>query len=529
MDLIIKAVFAALCAAFGTLALTRQYQMLQQNSYYAVRYLKWYFGAFKSSNVVQYVKAAVGAYAIAVAFTRGIFFKSLLLVLCLLLVAVTAKSARSQNKKSVKPLAVTARVKRMWTCGAVIYAVLTVLSVLLSGTASVILTAVLFALSVLPEIAVLVSLTLMRPVEKLINRYYINDAKKILKGHRNLKVIGVTGSYGKTSTKFILGRILSEKFNTLVTPENFNTPMGVVITVRRDLKPQHEIFVCEMGAKEKGNILEDCVIANPDMGVITSIGPQHLDTFGNIETVVSTKFELADWIKKKQGKMYLNADNGYIREKAAEYNSVTYGTQSADSVASDISYSPKGLTVTVNYKGESFKITSRLLGYHNALNICAAATVALDLGLTPTEIAFAVSKLKPVEHRLQMKPYLNGSVLIDDSYNSNPEGCLEATRVLGCFDGMKKILVTPGLVELGEKEYEANRRLGEEAAKHCDIIILVGQKRSVPIAEGVKAGNFPEENLYIASSFKEAVGIFSPMCDKNTAILFENDLPDNYL
>jgi UDP-N-acetylmuramoyl-tripeptide--D-alanyl-D-alanine ligase len=305
--------------------------------------------------------------------------------------------------------------------------------------------------------------------------------------------------------------------------------MGIVITVRRDLKPTHQVFVCEMGAKRKGDIHEDCLIADPDLGVITSIGPQHLDTFGNLETVVSTKFELADWVKSKGGKMYLNGDNEYIKKNAENYDSVTYGTNVCDCKATDISYSPKGLTVTLKYKGNEFKVTSHLLGYHNALNIAAAASVALDLGLTPQEIAYAVSKLKPVEHRLQLKPYINGATLIDDAYNSNPEGCLEAVRVLGCFDGMKKILVTPGLVELGDKEYEANRRLGQEAAKHADVIILVGKKRSVPLAEGVREIGFPEENLYVVQSFKEAVGVFSPMCDKNTAILFENDLPDNYL
>lgn len=346
---------------------------------------------------------------------------------------------------------------------------------------------------------------------------------------KNLKVIGITGSYGKTSTKFILGRILSEKYNTLVTPENYNTPMGIVITVRRDLKPQTEVFVCEMGAKCKGDIKEDCLIANPDMGIITTVGPQHLDTFGNIETVVSTKFELADWVKSKGGKMYLNADNEYIKAKTTEYNSVTYGTGDCDCKATDISYSPKGLTVTLNYKGISFRVTSHLLGHHNALNIAAAGAVALELGVTPEQIAYAVSKLRPVEHRLQLKPYINGCTLIDDAYNSNPDGCLEAVRVLGCFDGMKKIIVTPGLVELGEKEYDANFRLGMEAAKYCDVIILVGKKRSVPLAEGVRKQGFDEQNLYVVSDFKEAVSVFSPLCDKDTAILFENDLPDNYL
>lgn len=529
MATVIACIFGLLSAVCGFFALTRSFQMLQQNSYFAVRYLRWYKSSLTAGRFVYIIIGVAFAAVAGYAASCGTVLHAVLSAVCVLFLFIIAKRSVSQNKKSVKKLAVTARVKRMWTAAAVILCAVAVLSMLLPGIAGIILTAVLFLLCALPETVTLLSLAVMKPIEKGISNYYVNDAKRILKSMNNMKVIGITGSYGKTSTKFILGRILSEKYNTLVTPENYNTPMGIVITVRRDLKPQTEIFVCEMGAKRKGDIREDCLIADPDIGLITSIGPQHLDTFGSIETVVSTKFELADWVKSKGGKMYLNTDNEYIKAKAPEYNSVTYGTGDCDCRATDISYSPKGLTVTLNYKDISFRVTSHLLGHHNALNIAAAAAVALELGVTPEQIAYAVSKLKPVEHRLQLKPYINGSTLIDDAYNSNPDGCLEAVRVLGCFDGMKRIIVTPGLVELGDKEYESNLRLGQEAAKHCDVIILVGKKRSVPLAEGARSQGYDEQNLYVVSSFKEAVSIFSPMCDKNTAILFENDLPDNYL
>ena len=529
MDIIISVCFAVLAAVCGIFALTRQFQMLQQNSYFAVRYWRWYKGSFKLGRLVYIVISLLGGVGALFAMRLGTVLSIVIFAVLLLFLLITARRSVSQNKKSITKLVVTARVKRMWAAAAVLTVAVAALSVLLPDMAGNILKAALFLLCALPEIMTFISLFVMKPIEKAISNYYVNDAKKILRSMKHMKVIGVTGSYGKTSTKFILGRILSEKYNTLVTPENYNTPMGIVITVRRDLKPTHQVFVCEMGAKRKGDIREDCLIADPDLGVITSIGPQHLDTFGNLETVVSTKFELADWVKAKGGKMYLNGDNEYIRGNAENYDSVTYGTNDCDCKATDISYSPKGLTVTLKYKDTEFKVTSHLLGYHNALNIAAAASVALDMGLTPTEIAYAVSQLKPVEHRLQLKPYINGATLIDDAYNSNPEGCLEAARVLGCFEGMKKIIVTPGLVELGDKEYEANRALGQEAARQADVIILVGKKRSVPLAEGVREIGFPEEDLYVVSSFKEAMGVFSPMCDKNTAILFENDLPDNYL
>ena len=170
-----------------------------------------------------------------------------------------------------------------------------------------------------------------------------------------------------------------------------------------------------------------------------------------------------------------------------------------------------------------------LLGKHSIVNITGAAALSAFLGVTAEQIRFAAASLKAAEHRLELKPYTAGSLLIDDAYNSNPEGCLEAVRVLASFEGMKKVLVTPGLVELGPREYECNYTFGLEAAGKCDIIILVGKNRSKPIREGVEAGGFGRENLYVVSSFAEAMGVYSKIADKNTVVLFENDLPDNYL
>lgn len=519
-------------AIIGVLSLIRQYQMLQQNSYFLSRYFKWYRGAFKKDRIFDILVAVFGAVAVFTDTAPGKtdalgIIATAVLVLYL---AANAFAAHKENRKSVKKIVMTARVKRMYLASAIIFAALTAVGTAVPGAVGKCASALLYVLAALPELTVVLSLTVMKPIEKAISNYYVNDAKKILASKKNMKIIGVTGSYGKTSTKFILGRILSEKYNTLITPENYNTPMGVVITVRRDLKPQTEVFVCEMGAKKKGDIAEICDIASPDTGFITSVGPQHLDTFGNIETVASTKFELADRVKQKGGTMYLCGDNEIIKEKAKDYTCVTYGAgENNDCVAENVTYSADGLKMTVRRGDISFPVTSKLLGAHSAVNIAGAAAIALDMGLTPEEIAFAVSKIKPVEHRLEMKPYIFGSTLIDDAYNSNPEGCLSAVRVLGNFTGMKKIIVTPGLVELGDREYECNKALGAEAAKYCDRIILVDEKRSVPLLDGIRSEGFDEEKVTVVKSFKEAYDVFSRECDKNTVILFENDLPDNYL
>ena len=174
-------------------------------------------------------------------------------------------------------------------------------------------------------------------------------------------------------------------------------------------------------------------------------------------------------------------------------------------------------------------LTSRLLGLHSIINIAGAAALAFTLGVSAEDIKFAVSSLKPTEHRLELKTSVSGSLLIDDAYNANPEGSLEAVRVLGSFDGMKKVIITPGLIELGEKEYSCNYALGLEAADKCDIIIFVGKNRSKPMVDAVNSTEFAKENLFVASSFLEAMEIYSRFADSNTVVLLENDLPDNYL
>ncbi|MBO5909718.1 MAG: UDP-N-acetylmuramoyl-tripeptide--D-alanyl-D-alanine ligase, partial [Clostridia bacterium] len=145
------------------------------------------------------------------------------------------------------------------------------------------------------------------------------------------------------------------------------------------------------------------------------------------------------------------------------------------------------------------------------------------------DISFAISRISPVEHRLELKTSVAGSLLIDDAYKSNPEGCIEAVNVLDSFVCLKKVIITPGLVELGEKEYEYNLALGKKAATVCDKIILVGKKRSIPLADGVSQTDFDKRNLFVADSFKNAMEIYSTFADKDTVVLLENDLPDNYL
>ena len=505
----------------------RQLQMLQQNSYFAKRYFNWLKDSFSPNLAILCIVFCLGS----LLFTKKLFIPLLVLYSVLLLVRIIL--CVRTHKKSIKKLVFTARIKRLFATQILVLSGLNLLYAFfydkLLGEICFIICVCISAVS---PLLTYISWILTYPIEKLFARYYINDAKRILKRCDNLKVIGITGSYGKTTTKFILNRILSEKFNTVCTPQSFNTPMGVVRTVRSLIKADTQIFICEMGAKKRGDIKEICDIVKPTLSIITSVGPQHLDTFKSVENVYKTKFELFYAVKNAGGKTFVNAESKEIlnRTDFSDTAIIPFALNGDYSYfAKDIVCSKLGSSFTLCLAGEEIKVTTKLLGLHAVSDILAAAAVAHYMGVTADQIRFAVYSLKVTEHRLELKPFFTKGLMIDDAYNSNPEGCLEAIRVLGSFEGMKKIIVTPGLIELGEKEYEANYNLGLEAAKYCDIIILVGENRSKPMRDAIATTDFDKENVFVVKSFADAMTVCTPIVDSNTVVLLENDLPDNYL
>ena len=367
------------------------------------------------------------------------------------------------------------------------------------------------------------------PIEKSINRYYLNDAKRILRSNPDLTVIGVTGSFGKTSMKYYLNTLLSEHFSVLITPESFNTPLGVIRTIREHMNSKHRIFICEMGARHVGDIKELCDIVHPKHGVITSVGPQHLETFFNIENIVNTKFELADALPK-DGMLILNGDNELIRNNAGKYPGCTfYSTKEKDGYyACDIKLSNMGTEFTVvtpDKERESFSM--RLIGEHNVINVLGAISIANRLGVPLKSLKLGVRRLRPVAHRLQLLERGNISI-IDDAYNSNPVGSKMAVETLKSFPGIR-ILVTPGMVELGDREEEFNYKFGTYAADCCDYILLIGKKHTKPIWDGVMSMNFNQDNLKVFEKLEDAMNfVYGIKSDEHKYVLLENDLPDNY-
>ena len=391
----------------------------------------------------------------------------------------------------------------------------------------------------LPLITALANL-INKPIEKRISRWYVDDAIRILKEQPRLRIIGITGSFGKTSVKYYLTTLLSESFSVLMTPESYNTPMGIVRTIREHLKPTHEIFVCEMGARHLHDIKEITDIVHPDDGILTSIGYQHLETFHSLENIVSTKYELLDAVDEKkkadtaagEGKhlKFVNGDNEIIRANMKYKDAITYGlSEGCDYRATDISVTGAGTTFTVTTKaGETGEFSTRLVGRHNVENIVGAIAAAHSFGVPMNKLKMAVRRLQSVPHRLELTKHGNVSIL-DDAYNSNPNGAKVALETLSLFENSVKILVTPGMVELGEKEDEYNKEFGKQAAAVCDYIILVGDKQTGAIKEGVLEAGFDSERLFVKNTLNEATALMYELdAGREKVILLENDLPDNY-
>ena len=444
-------------------------------------------------------------------------------LLCLVLEAAAAALLYGQAKKEKlkKPFVVTERVKRLIAMHAGTALVLALIAVAIAPVLLYLLPAFEAALIALAAVCA-------QPMEKHINQQFVNDAKERLNRSPNLIKIGITGSYGKTSTKFLLRDILSVKYNVLATPSSFNTTMGVTRVIREQLTPAHEVFIAEMGARHVGDIKELVDLVHPTIGLITSVGPQHLDTFGTIERIRDTKYELIDGLP--QNGTAILARDGAICEALYARCPLEHKYMPGDLVqASDMEWGPFGthFTLTDAKTGESARCETRLLGEHSIANLLLCCTAARVLGMTLPEIAQGVARCQPVEHRLELLSGGAGISIIDDAFNANPVGAQAALRVLKHFPG-RRIVITPGMVELGGEEAAFNRTFGEQMASSVDIAILVGKKHTQPIVDGLLAKGFPQERIHVVSSLEESTKVLHAMMQAGDVVLYENDLPDNY-
>ena len=529
----------AISTVLFTLSTRMFLQILQQEGYRTRDFLKWTFAntekAFSPSGwfflgtftvlflfEMMLLNAAINEFIFSIAVLAAAVIPYLFLV----------KMMKLKNAK--QPLKYTGRVKRLIVAVAVLGALIVALPYACTPALTspwLLLVAVLLVLQ--PFVVALANL-IMTPFENINKKRYFNEAAKKLDARKDLIKIGITGSYGKTSTKFILGTILSEKYETLIPPSSYNTPMGLTKVIREELTDSHKAFVAEMGARHVGDIAELCRLVHPQYGIITAIGPQHLETFKKIENVEKTKYELIEALPK-DGKAFFNADDEacvklYEKTDKTKY---LYGIQSDREDlfvrAENLETGEFGSRFTLKFAGEEqgIEVSTRMLGRHNVLNITACAAIAKVIGLTNDEIKEGIAKVQPVEHRLCILPGENGITVIDDAFNSNPKGARMALETLASFDG-RKFVITPGMVELGEIEEEENYNFGVMMANTVDFALLVGKKRSEPILEGLKDGGFDMNNARVFHTLNEATQAFGEMSRPGDVVIFENDLPDNY-
>jgi len=517
--------------------LRRHIHMMQLNSYRNERFFDW----MKDQKRTEASYVMFGLIIANLTFTKMLASNIYLLMHATLFLVLRVIRKKQQEKK---PLVFTWRVRRLLVTFTVLCTVmLLALCYLFRATVTYDITFLLGIVNLFLPVLLLIANRINQPFEKKIALGFTRDAMERLASAPDLKIIGITGSYGKTSTKYILHQLLSVKYQVLMTPESFNTPMGVVRTIREKLNGTHQIFIVEMGAKNIGDIKEICDIVSPDMGIISSIGEQHLETFKTIENVIETKFELAEAVAAKKGTMFLNYNNEAIRRQKISAPMVRYGVANGketpqkhyDVWAENLSSGPHGSTFDLCQPGGSrMAFETRLLGPHNVQNILAGAAVAMALGIRLEQLVPAVRRLEPVPHRLQLLKNKGRYQIIDDAFNANPEGAKAAVETLGTFQGFR-VLITPGMVELGEKEESLNREFGFQAARHCDYIILVGYNRAKPIKEGALKAGFSEDNIYTAKDIYDALKMADTLADGlkpeegPMVVLLENDLPDNYL
>lgn len=400
------------------------------------------------------------------------------------------------------------------------------------GSAPLTLTALCgIAIAQVTPAALMLAAKILSPAEKRLQKYYYDDAKRIL-AEVNPFVIGITGSYGKTGAKAALGDLLTQTVGSTFWPKkSINTVMGITRTIRETMRPHHKYAVIEMGAYNIGSIRRLCEFTPPRAALVTAVGIMHLERFGSPENVYTAKSEIAQALPE-DGILVCNGDSPNARRMAEQYKRGTtllYGFDISkgplDCFATDISYDEHGTSFVIHYKGERFPGRTPLLGRPALSNALGAFTMACALGAQPAFAVACMGNLPPVDNRLVLDKGSRVSYL-RDAYNSNPTGFEAALDVLKNLPAQRRIVITPGMIELGDMQYEENKRLATMAASVCDRIYVVGTTNRDAILAGLTEANFPRTKTIIADTRDEAFNTLAEQSAEGDLVLIENDLGD---
>lgn len=448
-----------------------------------------------------------------------------------------------------KPFRATARAKRLlaaaWALAAAAAAAALLITISLPDRLQIAAAAAFGALLLLAAPLLLAAANLLLvPVEAYSRRRFEQRARRALEAVRPV-VIGITGSYGKTSTKTYLAHLLNGHFKAYPTPKSYNTLMGVCLAINSDLADDHSVdyFIAEMGAYIPGEIARICKLTRPTISIVVEVGPQHLERFGSLENIAIAKYEIIKALPPN-GVGVFNWDNPFVREMYQRGYpqtriAVSQQIDPADAmpdgprfVASEIVEQAAGLafTVTDSYTGARERFNAPLLGLHNVTNILLATAVAVHEGMTLREVAWRVTSLQPAEARLVRQTTPEGIIILNDAYSANPVGAENALRALALIgtNGGRRLLVTPGMVELGPLMAQENQRLGQIAARHATDVILIGPEQTAPIRDGLLNAGFDPARVHTVRALGDAVQWYKNNLRAGDTVLFLNDLPDTY-
>lgn len=387
--------------------------------------------------------------------------------------------------------------------------------------------AVLFVLMVRFITISVVSALLQIPVN-IVKELYKRKATKEMKQLDDLLVIGVTGSYGKTSVKNYLSSILSCKYDVVKTPQNINTAIGVSKFITNHDFSKDKVFIVEMGAYREGEIRTICDIVGPDIGILTGINEEHLSLFGDITVTQKTKYELLRSIPE-EGLVVTNADNKYCIEYLDELDAGTIKTfgieeeNNPDFLIENIKSKEDKLYFEGTFEEKKNKFTASIVGGHNAENLAACILVARFLEIPLEEIKNCLLDLDSPDRRLTIREY-GRTIIIDDSYNSNPAGFKAALNVLDSYSSSKKrIVITRGMLELGEESDEIHRRVAGEVSFYADELVIISKDSEKPLKEGIL--DKYRTNVITKFNQDDLLEYVRSFYDSNTVVLVENRLP----
>ncbi len=380
-----------------------------------------------------------------------------------------------------------------------------------AGSRAVIVIAVV---PVVTPVIVDIALGILAPIERALSRRFVEEATRRLKA-TDPTIVAITGSFGKTTTKGYVGHLLRRTADVVVSPASFNNRLGLARSINEHVTSGTHVFVAEMGTYGPGEIRELCGWITPTVSVITAIGPVHLERFGSLEAIAAAKSEIVD----DAHTLVLNVDYPSLEDLGArEASTRTVIRCSSRDPQADVYAAEEGSVYVHGTRVGTVNDPDVFSG-----NVACAVGVALALGVTPEPEDFDALSRPP--HRLQAAATDAGVIVLDDTYNANPSGADGALDALVRHGTGRRVVVTPGMVELGRRQFEENERFAERASRVANDIVIVGRTNRKALREGASSGS---ASIIVVDSRDEAVAWVRRTLQAGDVVVYENDLPDHY-